>query len=432
MACILTISSSTVINDIERLCTEDPSYSLAYWYFQFSNNPTQSVENMIRSLIRQFSQKPLAPSVTQIWKGHGDRGSQPSRETLSEALDDVISSAHGELFLVLDALDECPEGPRRSERAVLLSVLVDLAGRHKDKLHILATSRPERDIQSMLSKCPTVDLQAQLAEDVETFVRAKLAEGVLGPLDEITEQRIVEALLSTPERQFRWADLQIKRLAECLTDEQIEEALHTIPESLEESYRQILDRVPPKQREIVVLILTLLCFSAVPLDTKTVAAIASLRAPELVVKICTTSLVTVDADDIIKLSHFSVKEFLVVQENDEKAHHWSRFSANEGHTLLATKTIDILLSHTDILTEEAAMKKPLLVYAARYWHTHIAALGDACSAELNGKIGRLFTEENVYFNWLRIRDSRDLFDGSPWHKLLKSASYLFIEPREWD
>ncbi|KAL2833717.1 hypothetical protein BDW59DRAFT_179437 [Aspergillus cavernicola] len=419
VGCGKSVLCSTVIHDIERLCAENPSNSFAYWYFQFSNNATQSVESMVRSLIRQFSQKPLAPSVTQIWEQHGNRGSQPSRDTLAETLDDVISKARGELFLVLDALDECPDEPRRSERAALLSLLVGLSQRHKDKLHILATSRPERDIQSMLAKYPTVDLQARLAEDVETFVRAKVAEGILGYLDTQTEQRIIDGLLSTPERRFRWADLQIKRLAECLTDEQIEEALHTIPESLEETYRQVLDRVHEKQHDIVRSILILMCFSAVPLDTKTVAATASLRAPDLVVKICTTSLVTVNAEDMIKLAHFSVKEFLVIQNAESP--HWSRFSAIKGHTVLARKTVDALLAQTEILTEERAMTQPLLVYAAKYWQTHVAALGDTCPPDLHSKINQLFTEENVYFNWVRIADSGAISYGSPWHKILKEC-----------
>lgn len=160
---------------------------------------TWSVQNLVRSLIRQLSRKPLAQSVNKMWERNSGRGSQPGWEELRDTLDDVLSKTPGEIFLVLDALDECPERLGRNEREVLLSLLARLIESHKDKLHILATSRPEQDIQAKLGRFPTVDLEAKLAEDVETFVRTEVSNGRLREFKDM-QDRIVDHLLGTRER----------------------------------------------------------------------------------------------------------------------------------------------------------------------------------------------------------------------------------------
>lgn len=88
---------------------------------------------------------------------------------------------------------------RGEMRKVLLSLLVDLSERHKNKLHILATSRPEQDIRETLERFPTVDLEAKLAEDVETFVRTEISNGRLLKFRHM-QNRILDHLLGTRER----------------------------------------------------------------------------------------------------------------------------------------------------------------------------------------------------------------------------------------
>ncbi|KAB8256694.1 hypothetical protein BDV32DRAFT_153089 [Aspergillus pseudonomiae] len=411
VGCGKSVLCSTVIQDIKSLCEESSSKSFAYWYFQFSNENTRGVENMVRSLIRQFSWKPLEQSVIRMWERHSNRGSQPDRGELRDTLDDVLSKAPGEMFLVLDALDECPERSGRNERKVLLSLLAGLNASHKNKLHILATSRPEQDIRATLERFPTVDLEAQLSEDVETFVRTEVSNGRLRDFEGSKRARALDQLLRTRDRRFRWADLQLTRLAGCHTDLQIEHALRTIPETLEETYREVLDKVEEKDINIAREILLLLCLAPVPLDIRTIADAVSLRSPDLIAKICTTALVIVSTDSAIRLAHFSVKEYLVVSESSDQY----RFSETKGHHELAIKTINLLLSQNETLTAEVAMSQPFLVYAAKHWGTHVAAARDVL--DIQGMIDRLFTEPKTYFNWLRIAEDGEYSTSNPWHKV---------------
>ncbi|EIT83049.1 hypothetical protein AO1008_09950 [Aspergillus oryzae 100-8] len=351
---------------------------------------TWSVQNLVRSLIRQLSRKPLAQSISKMWESNSGRGRQPGWKELRDTLDDVLSTTPGETFLVLDALDECPERSGRNEK--------DLSERHKNKLHILATSRPEQDIRETLERFPTVDLEAKLAEDVETFVRTEISNGRLLKFRHM-QNRILDHLLGSRERRFRWADLQITRLADSTTDKQIKDALQTIPATLVETYREVLDRIEEKDINIAREILLLLCLAPVPLDIQTIADAVSLLSPDLIVKICTTAPVIISEDGAIRLAHFSVKEYLVVSKDVGNDHRF-RFTEPKGHHDLAIKTIDHLLSQNEVLTEKVAMSQSFLVYAAKHWDTHVAAAGDVL--DIQGKVDRLFTEPTAYFNWLCI------------------------------
>ena len=158
-----------------------------------------------------------------------------------------------------------------------------------------------------------------------------------------------------------------------------------------------------------------------PLDVRTIAEAVSLRSPDFIVKICTTSLVIVSTDGAIRLAHFSVKEYLVISENVENDHR-CRFSEIKGHHELAVKAIDLLLSQNETLTEEVAMVQSFLVYAARHWGTHVAAAGEVL--DIQGKIDRLFCEPITYFNWVRIFESRHSIFGNPWQKVPEECEPL--------
>ncbi|XHG01776.1 hypothetical protein AWENTII_005149 [Aspergillus wentii] len=401
VGCGKSVLCSTVIKDVEEFCYADPSRNFAYWYFQFSNEETQKVYNMIRSILRQFMPRTLPASMIKLWEGHSNRGSKPQQQKLVDILDIIIENFQGEFFLVFDALDECP-ATGHAERSFLLESLQGLMAKHPSKMHILATSRPEPDIRSKLEKYQNVNLEIGLVEDVETFVRAQVSHGRLCEWGASIQKQILEKLLDIPERRFRWADLQIKRLEESRTEAEIHNALGSIPQTLEDTYKDTLERLSSYHREAARTILIWLSFSAVPLDLKTVAAVVSFRFPEDVVTTCTTSLVTVStSDDTVRLAHFSVKEFVDRKDTEGQ---WYQFSAISGHDAMANKTLDCLLDTTEILTKTTAMQQPLLIYAATYWDWHLEELGDlyAKRTGLQEKVDRLFTERDIYFNWVRL------------------------------
>ncbi|KAJ5352445.1 hypothetical protein N7452_001419 [Penicillium brevicompactum] len=421
--CGKSVLCSTIINDIEKNCHADDSKHIAYWFFQFGDSKSQSVDTMIRSMMRQLSQSPLLPGMRDLWKEHARRGSQPNSQDISKTFDNLISSIAGEIYFVFDALDECPQSTYSRERALVLSLLIDLLRRYESKVHILVTSRPEHDIQHELGKFSRIDLEARLAEDVKSFVSSSVARDPLRRRTQGTKHLISEKLLSSRETRFRWAELQIMELEKCRREGDIVETLNTVPQTLEETYRKVLEGLEPRDVPLAREIFLIVCLTPDVLEVPTIAAMMDLDS-DSILEICTTSLLSI-VDGDVRVAHFSVQEFLMVPEESDK-HHRCQFSKINGHKFLAQKTIDLLLDQTNILTEESTDHLSL-TYAAKYWNTHVAALGDIdrLLPSLQAQIDRLFTEPNVYFNWVRLREEDNMF----WYdSMWSSRTYSECEP----
>jgi hypothetical protein len=103
-------------------------------------------------------------------------------------------------------------------------------------------------------------------------------------------------------------------LEDCRDEQRIRDALDTIPETLEDTYKETLERIPSTDSTNARSILTWLASSLRPLTLKELAAAVSLPRPEFALRVCASMLVTSiheDMDKIVKLANFSVKEYLV-------------------------------------------------------------------------------------------------------------------------
>ncbi|RDH39451.1 hypothetical protein BDQ94DRAFT_165163 [Aspergillus welwitschiae] len=403
--CGKSVICSTVIGDVQRMCLDSSKMRFAYWYFQFNDPGSQRVENMLRAIIRQLHSNPLDGPIRRIWKEHGTKGSNPSNAMLQETLHKMINAYKGDVFLILDALDECPNAVIRKERSFLLALLTELRKNCSDNIHILVTSRPEPDIIEHLEWCTALDLEEKQGSDILAFVKVKVEalDDRIAPKEVKTQ--IIHELLQDDKRRFRWADLQIKRLEECRNESEISEALKTMPQTLHEIYISVIERINSKPSDIIFAkkILTWLCFCARPLTLAEVAAAAGLGVPEDIIKICTTSFVTYRRmDDEIRLAHFSVKEFLVSSQSTGQ---WHQLSTLDGHVMLAKHSLGILLQNTRRLLKEEARQELLLDYAACNWHQHFNVCAVTPSLELEKlqeMVNQLFRHPAIYRNWRYI------------------------------
>jgi ankyrin repeat domain-containing protein 50 len=80
------------------------------------------------------------------------------------------------VFIVIDALDECP---RNRHREQLLAVISDIKSRSLDSLHVLVTSRREPDIEKALLpllSIPPIPLQgSQVDLDINLHILSSLS-----------------------------------------------------------------------------------------------------------------------------------------------------------------------------------------------------------------------------------------------------------------
>ncbi|PYH69937.1 uncharacterized protein BO88DRAFT_481361 [Aspergillus vadensis CBS 113365] len=397
--CGKSVICSTIIEDIQRTCLDNSDKRFAYWYFQFNDPSSQRVENMLRTIIRQLHSTPLDEPIRSLWNDYGTKGSNPNNTRLQETLERLLDANIEEVFLILDALDECPEAVNRKERSLLLPLLTGLRRKYSNKVHVLVTSRPEPDIFEHLVECTALDIEENQGSDISAFVKDRVDALDDRRAPKEVKAQIIQELLQDEKRRFRWADLQVKRLEECRNKSQIIEALSTMPQTLHDIYLSVIERINAKPSDVIYAktILTWLCFSVRPLTLTEVAAAAGLEVPEDVVKICTTSFVAFRrSNDEIRLAHFSVKEFLV---GNECTGQWHQLSALNGHTMLAEHSLRILLQMTRRLSKEEAQQEVLLDYE----HFKASAVTPSPALEsLQVMVDLLFRQPTAYRNWRYI------------------------------
>jgi hypothetical protein len=170
----LTASSSKIIDNLIEYCKPRTNVRVAYWYFQFSSAATQDIARMLRSLFRQLVCSPLPDKVQKLWDNHQQNHTEPSHSELLDAISDSIT-AHAQVFLVLDVLDECPED-NPFGRSTLLELITQLMKMHPRCLHLVVTSRREPDIRKTLQLVASfsIDVDRALDEDVRKFINHAL------------------------------------------------------------------------------------------------------------------------------------------------------------------------------------------------------------------------------------------------------------------
>jgi hypothetical protein len=141
----MTGSSSTLIEEVLCHYGSDPSFAMAFFYFNFYDKNALP-DAVLRSLIEQLTiQSTTIPHVleTLFSKNAGARQSV-AQEELMFTLKAIIGGFRA-VYIVFDALDECPE------RSRFLMTIKDIHDWELDTLHLLVTSRKERDIEVTLS-----------------------------------------------------------------------------------------------------------------------------------------------------------------------------------------------------------------------------------------------------------------------------------------
>ena len=127
----------------------------AYFYFDFRDLDKQHRRNLLSSLLIQLSaQSRLCCDILfRIYTLHDNGEKKPSDGAMTRCLKDMLAILNSQhVYIILDALDECPNWPGiPSPREQVLALVKELVNLHLPHLHICVTSRPEFDIRATLT-----------------------------------------------------------------------------------------------------------------------------------------------------------------------------------------------------------------------------------------------------------------------------------------
>ena len=129
---------------------------------------------MLRSLLKQLSVRHMSTpqALDKLYTECAKEGRQPTTVELLAVLKEVIEKFQ-ETFIILDAMDEC------KDRVELLQDIQKLAAWKIGNLHILATSRKEKEIedsfQYLVKEEERICLQSALVDDdIRAYVHERL------------------------------------------------------------------------------------------------------------------------------------------------------------------------------------------------------------------------------------------------------------------
>ncbi|KDR74883.1 hypothetical protein GALMADRAFT_249794 [Galerina marginata CBS 339.88] len=210
VGCGKTVLSSSIIN---RLSEPDRTpFGIANFFFDGRNsqNTQQHHDQLIRSLISQFSHQRggIPANLAALYKLCGD-SQQPSVNQLQDALEGILNEFF-DTYIVIDALDECTD-LEKTLNWVRNIVLGTPAGRKVEGCHIVVTSRPLEAITKVFTVLDphSIDVgEAPENRDIMKYLNFQM-ESKFENCDEETRKKIKSKLEDGADGSFRWVALQL-------------------------------------------------------------------------------------------------------------------------------------------------------------------------------------------------------------------------------
>lgn len=141
-----TVLCSTAIDFLQR--TRDVNEQVLIFYFDFSDDQKQSLQALLRSLLRQACDAldTVPADVVEVFRATQKQGRQlsPDLQTLTGLLKSVFNALES-VTILIDALDECSEVP------AVLKFLHELKSKEFENVRWLVTSRWKDDIETSFS-----------------------------------------------------------------------------------------------------------------------------------------------------------------------------------------------------------------------------------------------------------------------------------------
>ena len=139
------------------------------WLYCIYNETGQTAQNLLASLLQQFCRQKgsLSPEVLNSYEHHFRQNTRPLVSDISNLICSEVQR-FSKVYIVIDALDECPESDRT--RDVFLTELLKLPS----NAYLLVTSRPNSLIESILTEARCLEISAHV-DDVRQHVAARIA-----------------------------------------------------------------------------------------------------------------------------------------------------------------------------------------------------------------------------------------------------------------
>lgn len=369
---------------IDRLRDEyvGQKVAIGFVYFDYQDQRSQSPENVVASLLRQVaSQKPVLPtSLLELYTKFGEQNRRPQIQDFELTLLHVCQN-FDQVFIAIDALDECDEGQSRKHFLLFLATL-----QQTPSIRLFVTSRPyPEEIRKAFGSAPQVTVEASDA-DLRKYLRRKIEDSDSAVIiDEGFKQHLVETIAKGAQKMFLLPTLQIQTIVNEPTTGEMEDALEAMPHDLHQAFYQTLARVqrqPDGRKRLGMNILLWVSHAQGSLTVTELSEAMAVkpgntslnprRRPSQNIMIeCCLGLVTVDRESSsVRLVHYALQEFF-------RDHREEIFPSGEDEiaeiciTYLCFDDFVRGSCESEAAIERLIQNSPLLRYSSSYWGHHV-------------------------------------------------------------
>ena len=379
-----TVLTSLVIDHLEsRIAAIKPM--VAYVFFDYKDQKRQKVTAILRSLLRQIVEF-IGEIPQSLQHSYDVKDPAEDENTMDEGqcvslLEYLISNAPCNTFLIFDALDECPEIDHDSKevRSKITSAMKRLSIVGK----VFITARPHVHPTTMLPECHRLEIRAT-NPDMRCYIDARIKEhkrlSRLIRSDPQITNRISETLCRKANGMFLLARLQMDSLVNQTSARHVYEALQSLPEKLNETFGDAINRIKSQSQEYWQLarkVISWIFYAKRPLQISELVIILAvepedtkfdplgLHERDLILEVC-CGLVSIDEQDgIVRLVHYSLQEYLIACWHG----HWPTAEETVAATCIAYLTLEDVSIH--ILKHKTPAHCQFLSYALDYWGEHL-------------------------------------------------------------
>jgi len=176
---LIVFVSSTIIEDIRAMRNAGLA-SLAFFYCDFKEDRKKELCGLLSSFLVQLCHESDSyfDILSNFYSDHNKGLRPPSDDALAGCLKDLLNlPGLAPVYLIVDALDECPNpSVVRSPRVKVLSLIEELVTTPILNLRVCVTSRPELDIEDVLDPLifRSVSLHDESGQnrDIEDYIKS--------------------------------------------------------------------------------------------------------------------------------------------------------------------------------------------------------------------------------------------------------------------
>ena len=163
----LTLHARSIVVDSLQDTFDGENVAITCIYFNYKEQTTQTVSELVASLLKQLVQDRPATSdhIKKFYKDHHEaRKIRPKLVDLIKALQSEIGM-YTRVFIIVDALDECLD----STREQFITMLQSLAR----NVNLIVTARPLPTIEQQFLGVNRLEIQANI-DDVRKYIKDRI------------------------------------------------------------------------------------------------------------------------------------------------------------------------------------------------------------------------------------------------------------------